>query len=208
MADLAKGSMADLAKGSMADLAMPYVTKSVISPEGEQSTPPKGEQSTQPEAEQSTQPEAEQSTPPEGEQVTQPEGEPVTPPEGEQVTTAASEPVIVPINRFDKDAVVEAYKNTFAYDVYNLVNDEIQKIINGSDPIAQIYKDLDQFKVPELVKIKKNTIEYAQTMCSPGILKNKISKSLSSNKSTKGGSRNTFRKLVQKKYKYTRRRNV
>ena len=78
---------------------------------------------------------------------------------------------------YDMSKIISEYKNTFAYDVYQLLETEIQTLIKSNDPIAKMYNDLDQFKVPKLAKINKNAIDYAKTMCSPGIMKKEIAQS-------------------------------
>ena len=80
---------------------------------------------------------------------------------------------------YDMSKIISEYKNTFAYDVYQLLDTEIQSVIKGNDPIAKMYNDLEQFKVPKLAKLNKNAIDYAKTMCSPGIMKKEIAQSKS-----------------------------
>ena len=80
---------------------------------------------------------------------------------------------------YDMSKIISEYKNTFAYDVYQLLDTEIQSVIKGNDPIAKMYNDLEQFKVPKLSKLNKNAIDYAKTMCSPGIMKKEIAQSKS-----------------------------
>jgi len=74
----------------------------------------------------------------------------------------------------DMGKIIIAYQPTFAYHMYQSIDSEIKELIENNNPIAQIYKDLEQFKVPELVSIRKHTIDYAKTMCSPGMLQSEI----------------------------------
>ncbi len=85
---------------------------------------------------------------------------------------------------YDISKIISEYKNTFAYDVYQLLDAEIQTVIKGNDPIAKMYNDLEQFNVPKLAKLNKNAIDYAKTMCSPGIMKKEIEQGKSSYRKT------------------------
>uniref|UniRef100_A0A6C0KLN8 Uncharacterized protein n=1 Tax=viral metagenome TaxID=1070528 RepID=A0A6C0KLN8_9ZZZZ len=94
----------------------------------------------------------------------------------------ASAPIAVPYapdnynESYNMSKIISAYEGTFAYAVYQLLDAEIKTIVKSDDPIAKIYKDLDQFRVPTLVKQNKNAIDYAKTMCSPGMMKKEMNR--------------------------------
>jgi hypothetical protein len=94
----------------------------------------------------------------------------------------ATAPIAVPYapdnynESYNMSKIISAYEGTFAYAVYQLLDAEIKTIVKSDDPIAKIYKDLDQFRVPTLVKQNKNAIDYAKTMCSPGMMKKEMNR--------------------------------